>query len=89
MWLMVDVLSLQRAQEPTNLHASRLHRRLSGGEGVEVRGSGIRGANLSLRGHTPIGKAVVHLTALCKSDRSQVSFSYSAGTLAAAHSPKN
>eukprot|EP00959_Pyramimonas_sp_CCMP1952_P253741 5301111-Pyramimonas_sp.AAC.1 len=68
-----------------DLHSDSGYRRLSGDADDEVKGYGIRGANLLRRGNTPSGKLVVHLfDAYCKSHRLQVRSSYSAETPAAA-----
>ena len=80
---------IYQAMTPTgerDLHSDSGCRRLDGGPDDEIKGYGIRCANLLRRGHTPSGKAVVHLIdAYCKSHRLQVRSSYSAETLAAAH----
>eukprot|EP00959_Pyramimonas_sp_CCMP1952_P158948 3324192-Pyramimonas_sp.AAC.2 len=56
-----------------DLHSDSSYRRLSGDADGEVKGYGIRGANLLRRGTTPSGKPVVHLVdAHCKSRRLQV-----------------
>ena len=78
-----------KAMIPTgevDLHSDSGYRRLNGDEDDEVKGYGIRGANLLRRGNTHDGKPAVHLIeACCKSHRLQVRSSYSAETLAAAH----
>eukprot|EP00959_Pyramimonas_sp_CCMP1952_P052432 1096174-Pyramimonas_sp.AAC.1 len=69
-----------------DLHNDSGCRRLNGDADDDVRGYGIRGANLLRRGNTSSGKPVVHLTdAHCKSHRLQARSNYSAETLAAAH----
>eukprot|EP00959_Pyramimonas_sp_CCMP1952_P102679 2147614-Pyramimonas_sp.AAC.1 len=61
-------------------------RRLSGDADGDVRGNGIRGANLLRRGNASSGKPVVHLSdAHCKSRRLPARSSYSAETPAASH----
>eukprot|EP00959_Pyramimonas_sp_CCMP1952_P199657 4176359-Pyramimonas_sp.AAC.1 len=56
----------------TDLHSDSGCRRLSGDADDDVKGNGIRGANLLRRGNMPFGKPVVHLTdAHCKSRRLQ------------------
>eukprot|EP00959_Pyramimonas_sp_CCMP1952_P270258 5649621-Pyramimonas_sp.AAC.1 len=66
---------VSRAMTPTSevhLHGESGHRRLSGDADGEVKGNGIRGANLLRRGSTPTGKPVVHLIdAYCESHRLQ------------------
>eukprot|EP00959_Pyramimonas_sp_CCMP1952_P331528 6942480-Pyramimonas_sp.AAC.1 len=77
------------AMNPTgevDLHNDSGYQRLSGDADDDVKGCGIRGANLLRRGITPSGKPVVHLIdAYCKSRRLQARSSYSAETRAAAH----
>eukprot|EP00959_Pyramimonas_sp_CCMP1952_P242661 5072050-Pyramimonas_sp.AAC.1 len=69
-----------------DLHIDSGYRRLSGGADDDVKGYGIRRANLLRRGSTPSGKPVVHLIdAHCKSHLLQVRSSSSAETRAAAH----
>eukprot|EP00959_Pyramimonas_sp_CCMP1952_P059755 1248165-Pyramimonas_sp.AAC.1 len=69
-----------------DLHSDSGYRRLSGGADDDVKGYGIRGANLLRRGNTSSSKPAVHLIdAHCKTHRLQVRSSYSAETPAAAH----
>eukprot|EP00959_Pyramimonas_sp_CCMP1952_P422872 8858121-Pyramimonas_sp.AAC.1 len=68
-----------------DLHSDSGYRRLSGDADDDVKGYGLRGANLLRRGNASSGKLVVHLTdAHCNSHRVPVRSSYSAETLAAA-----
>eukprot|EP00959_Pyramimonas_sp_CCMP1952_P397814 8335261-Pyramimonas_sp.AAC.1 len=68
-----------------DLHSDSGYRRLSGDADDDIKGYGIRGANLLRRGDAPSGKTVVHfIDAHCKSHRLQVHSSCSAETLAAA-----
>eukprot|EP00959_Pyramimonas_sp_CCMP1952_P244036 5101281-Pyramimonas_sp.AAC.1 len=77
-----------QAMNPTgevDLHSDSGCRRLSGDADGDVKGYGIRGADLLGLGNTSSGKPVVHLIdAYCKSHRLQFRSSYSAETLAAA-----
>eukprot|EP00959_Pyramimonas_sp_CCMP1952_P175374 3665347-Pyramimonas_sp.AAC.1 len=69
-----------------DLHCDSGYQRLSGGADDDVKGYGIRGANLLRRANAPYCKPVVDLIgARCKSHRLQVRSSHSAETLAAAH----
>eukprot|EP00959_Pyramimonas_sp_CCMP1952_P372288 7796081-Pyramimonas_sp.AAC.1 len=69
-----------------DLHSDSGYRRFSGDVEGEVKGYGIRGADLLRRGNTPVDKLVAHLIdAHCKSHRLLVRSSYPAKALAAAH----
>eukprot|EP00959_Pyramimonas_sp_CCMP1952_P457543 9475113-Pyramimonas_sp.AAC.1 len=69
-----------------DLHSDSGYRSLSGDADDDVKGYGMRGANLLRRENTSFGRAVVHLIdAYCKSHRLQIRSSYSAETLAAAY----
>eukprot|EP00959_Pyramimonas_sp_CCMP1952_P160104 3348516-Pyramimonas_sp.AAC.1 len=64
-----------------DLRSDSGYRRQSGDADDEIKGYGIRGANLLRCGTTPSGKPVVHLIgAYCKSHFLQVRSSYSAET---------
>eukprot|EP00959_Pyramimonas_sp_CCMP1952_P364707 7637484-Pyramimonas_sp.AAC.1 len=72
--------------DEVDLHSDSGYRKLTGEEGDETKGNGIRGANVLRRGNSPQGKSVVHFRDdLCKSHRLQVRSSYAAEALAAAH----
>eukprot|EP00959_Pyramimonas_sp_CCMP1952_P401555 8413850-Pyramimonas_sp.AAC.1 len=68
------------------MHRDSGYRKLTGEEDDETKGCGIRGANVLRRGNSPQDKSVIHLCdGLCRSHRFQVSSSYAAEALAAAH----
>eukprot|EP00959_Pyramimonas_sp_CCMP1952_P457375 9474842-Pyramimonas_sp.AAC.1 len=69
-----------------DLHSDSGYRRLSGDADDDVKRYGIRGASLLRRGNTSSGKLVVHvIDAHSKSHGLQARSSFSAETLAAAH----
>eukprot|EP00959_Pyramimonas_sp_CCMP1952_P413729 8668957-Pyramimonas_sp.AAC.1 len=71
-----------------DLRSDSGYRRLSGDADDDVKGYGIRGANLLRRGNTSSGKPVAHLID-AQSHRLQARSSYSTETLAAAHNSED
>ena len=68
-----------------DLHTDAGYRRMTG-EDDEVKGYGIRGANLLRKGIKSNGQHAIHLIeSVCKSHRLKVRSSYSSETLSAAH----
>ena len=69
-----------------HIHSGSGYRKLTGEGEDDIKGYGIRGANILRRGGAPSGKPAVHMFgSLSKSRRLQVRSSYAAEALAAAH----
>ena len=79
------VFSKMKPSGEIDMRSDSGHRKLTGDEGDDTKGHGIRGASFLRRGRAAGGKPVVHLCDfMCDSHRLHVRSSYAAEALAAA-----